>query len=183
MATLAPNVMALLQYWDRLRQDNPLPLRDQLTPQSLQIWLGSLSINEFRMSPDGQRVFVGFQGELVSRGMRDSFSGKYLDQCVPGFAVEHAERPYMLAAKYRKVAYSRISPVTAQGSKQQFLRVVLPLAEHDPNTPAYFLVFTQTIGLDERAPGSIYALWADDDFHLNHECDIIHEYGATKLSA
>jgi len=172
MKLLAPNVMALLRYWNKLRDGHALPLRDQLTPQSLQIWLGSLSINEFHTSPSGQRVFVGIQGEFVSRGMKDSFSGKYLDKCVPDFAVEHAERPYKLAAEMREATCSVIRPPETKLSKQQFMRLVLPLAEHDPNTTVYFLVFTETIGLDERAPGSIYALWADDNFELSHECEV-----------
>ena len=141
MNVLLPHgARAMLSIWERLRGDGPLPQRDAMTADALQVWLGSLSIAELRQSLGSWRIYVDFEGSMVTRLVGSSFQGRYLDEAVPADAKDAAELPYLMAMQAGDPVFASVG---RRGQSERHLRLVMPFADGEPDRVACFLVWFQ----------------------------------------
>jgi len=68
-----------------------------------------------------------------------------------------------------------MTPTVAERATKNFMRVVMPFADRDPETVAFFLVLTLTKGVDGRAKGSIYSLWNIASSEFVHDAAVLSQ--------
>ena len=130
----SPMLRRLVDYWDRLRGERPMPLRGQLKPEEMAFALAQIMLVDIHWpsavteasDPTFRFRLVGSRIEATGhRGL----TGRWAHELQPEFYRNAVLRAYREAAISGEPSIRRIQYV-AEGNELRYERVALPLSNH-----------------------------------------------------
>ncbi len=126
-----PDLRRLVEHWDRLRGDRPMPERTDIRPEDLSFILGRLMLVEVHRAAPGEPEALTFRFRLVGTLIEDAghrgLQGRWAHELQPDFYRSAVIKAYSEAATTGAPNFYRIR-YELQGEKLRYERVTLPLA-------------------------------------------------------
>jgi hypothetical protein len=163
----AINQRWLLQYWNRLRGQEALPLWKQLEPEEIALMMANLSFVDV-VNHDGRpRFLIRFHGSRVGEMYGSDCRGKYLDEVLPVAVRGSALATYERLVERKEPIYTIIQVRDRAQKLVNYERLLLPFGKG--GSVERVLVSLETISLEGsfetrelmKSPGEpTYAVWA-----------------------
>jgi hypothetical protein len=123
----SPELRRLVEHWDRLRGERPMPERAEIRPEDLAFMLGRLMLVEVHRGDEGLAFRFRLVGTLIEEAGHRGLQGRWAHELQPDFYRRAVIKAYSEAATGGAPNFYRIR-YELHGKRLRYERVTLPLA-------------------------------------------------------